>query len=223
MSFKIFAKDHKISPTAFDKYTKHQNGLITPKGSMTPYILEERPGNLALLDVFSRLMLDRIIFVGSEIDDITTNMINAQMLYLDTEKSNDPIKLFINSPGGDVYSGSAILDTMDLVKSPVDTVCIGLAASMGAVILGHGHTRKATPRSRIMIHQPWGGAGGNTSQILIAAKEYETVRYNLAETLAIDCKKDVNEVLADCELDKWMSATQAIAYGIIDSLTVIKK
>jgi ATP-dependent Clp protease protease subunit len=219
-NFEKFAKG-QVGSLALHDYVNYQNKM---KSSMSAYILEERTGNLAVMDIFSRLMIDRIIFLGTEIDDIVANIVNAQLLYLDTDKVNEPIKIFINSPGGECYSGLAILDCMDIVKSPVETVCLGLSASMAAVILAHGTKgyRKATPRSRVMIHQPSGGAGGNTTQISITAKEYEEVKFILAETLAIDTGKTTEEILNDFVFDKWLSAQAALDYGLIDKL-VMKK
>lgn len=202
------------------------------KFGMTPYITETSNLNLTTMDVFSKLMLDsRIIFLGSEIDDYVANVINAQLLYLASEsalkdKKDDDrdITMYINSGGGEIYSGNSILDVMDYVKSEgivIKTVNIGLSASMAAVILSNGTvgSRYSLKRSRVMIHQPLGGTGyAQATDIEITAREINFLKRELASTLADNTKNDIEKILKDCERDYWMSSKEAQDYGIIDKI-----
>lgn len=201
------------------------------KFGMTPYITETSNLNLTTIDVFSKLMLDRIIFLGSEIDDYVSNIINAQLLYLasdsalkDKKGEDRDITLYINSGGGEIYSGNSILDVMDYVKSEgiiIKTVNIGLSASMAAVILSNGTegNRYSLKRSRVMIHQPIGGTGyAQATDVEITAKEMNILKKELAGTLATNTKQSIKKVLKDCERDYWMSAKEAQTYGIIDKI-----
>ena len=205
-----------INSGKFDSYQKH---IIksTPMNYLTPHIPTDE--NVAIMDVFSRLMMDRIVFLGDGIDSDVANIISAQLLFLE-QQSDDDISLYVNSPGGSVYDGNSILDVMDLIKPDVSTLCTGLAASMGAMILSHGEKGKryALKRSRIMIHQPLGGASGQATDILISAKEIEFIREELVQTLADNTGQDYDKVFADCERDNWMSSTTAKDYGIIDDV-----
>lgn len=189
------------------------------------FILEERTQNVTTIDIFSRLLSDRIIFLGEEIDDRLANQIQAQLLYLDAAAPGTPIKLYINSPGGEVYAGLGIYDCIKSIQSPVYTVCTGLAASMGAIILAAGEPghRKSLPHARILIHQPSGGAAGTSSDVTIAAKEIEDVKKVLAECLEHDTNQPYKKVIKDIDRDKWMSVEEALQYGIIDGVVESKK
>ena len=212
--FKKKASDMGINSSTFDGYKKHINN------HMTPYIPERSETNIAIMDVFSRMMMDRVIFLGEGIDDYVSNVVTAQLLYLSAENSEKDIKIYVNSPGGSVYDGNAILDVMDFVDCDVSTVCTGLAASMGAMILCNGTKGKryALKRSRVMIHQPLGGAHGQATDILISAKEIELVRKELVQTLADNTGQEFDKVFADCERDNWMTSPQALEYGLIDKI-----
>src|SRR6266403_1075506 len=213
--FALFAKSKGVPSTTLDKYKK-----LFPQASLTPAIVEERNLNIAIMDVFSRLMMDRIIFLGTEIDDYVANVISAQFLYLTSIDKTADIKLYINSPCGSVYDGNSILDVMDLVETDVATVCTGLAASMAAVILSHGTEGKrcSLSRSRVMIHQPLGGTWGQASDIEIEAKEIKKIKRELVQTLADNTKQPFKKVWRDCDRDKWLDAKEALGYGLIDKI-----
>ncbi len=184
---------------------------------INPTIIEERNLNVASMDVFSRLMMDRIIFLGTEIDPEVANTVIAQLLFLDQQKDEE-ITIYINSPGGDVDAGLAIYDTMQLVNSPIKTVCVGLAASMASIILVGGKKRLALPHSKVLIHQPWGITGGQTKDVLIAAKELEKA-YNIsAEIISNHTGQPFEKVYEDMDRDNWMSSQEALDYGIIDEI-----
>ena len=212
----------------FEKYAVKDRGI----GSMTlhryssayinPSIIEERKLNVASMDVFSRLMMDRIIFLGVPIDDDVANIIQAQLLFLASTDSGADISLYINTPGGQVTSGLAIYDTMQLVEPDVATICTGMAASMGSVLLcaGAKGKRSALPHSRVLIHQPLGGAQGQASDILIAAKEIEKLREELFRIIAEHTGQPYKKVAADGDRDYWMSAEEALAYGMVDEVLV---
>jgi ATP-dependent Clp protease protease subunit len=176
-------------------------------------------------DIYSRLLKDRIIFIGTAIDDQIANLAVAQMLFLESEDPDKEIFLYINSPGGVITSGMAIYDTMQFIKCPVSTTCMGQAASMGAFLLATGTKgkRRALPNSRIMIHQPSGGAHGQSTDIQIQAKEIERMRTSLEEVLAKRTGQDLKKVHEDCERDKFMSAEEALAYGLIDEIIKPRK
>lgn len=184
----------------------------------SPYILEERKMNVASVDIFSRMLLDRIIFLNTEINDDTASIIQAQLLYLESVNENEPISLYINSPGGSVTAGLGIYDTMQLVKPKVNTICVGMAASMAAILLSAGDKRYILPHSRVMIHQPMGGAVGQASDILIKAKEIEKCRQELAEIIAKHSNQEVSKVLSDMDRDYWMNSEEAVKYGIVDKI-----
>lgn len=214
----------------FKKYaTKHHgvNSMYYDKivGSMTPYIIEERPMNIASMDVFSRLMMDRIIFLGTGIDDYIANIIQAQLLFLQSVDSNKDISLYINSPGGSVYAGLGIYDTMQLVEPDVATLCAGMAASMGAVLLcaGAEGKRSALPHSRVMIHQPSGGAQGVATDMEINLKEMLKLKEELYEIISKHSGQTYDKVFKDSERDYWMKAEEARAYGMVDEVLVRNK
>jgi len=192
---------------------------------INPTIIEERPLNVASMDVFSRLMMDRIIFLGVGINDDVANIIIAQLLFLSSSDPTKDISLYINTPGGQVSSGLAIYDTMQLVQPDVATICTGMAASMGAVLLcaGAKGKRSALPHSRVLIHQPLGGAEGQASDILIAAKEIEKTRQELISLIAQHSGQPYDKVFSDADRDFWMSAPEALQYGMIDKILDFRK
>lgn len=187
---------------------------------LNPYILEERQLNVTQLDVFSRLMMDRIIFLGTGVNDYTANVLQAQLLYLDSTDPGKDISIYINSPGGSVYAGLGIYDTMQFVQSDVATICTGMAASMGAVLLvaGAEGKRSALPHSRVMIHQPLGGAQGQASDIEITAREIMKLKKELYTIISEHSHTDFDKVWADSDRDYWMTASEAKAYGMIDQV-----
>ena len=217
----------------FRKYaTKHlgMNGLALDQtiksqaGYLNPYILEERQLNVTQLDVFSRLMMDRIIFLGTEVNSYTANTIQAQLLYLDSVDPGKDISIYINSPGGSVYDGLGIYDTMQFISSDVSTICTGMAASMGAVLLVAGAEKKrfALKHSRVMIHQPMGGAQGQASDIEITAREIIKLKKELYTIIANHSGKSYEEVERDSDRDYWMTALEAKEYGMVDEVLVKK-
>jgi ATP-dependent Clp protease protease subunit len=192
---------------------------------MNPYILEERQLNVTQLDVFSRLMMDRIIFLGTQIDDYTANTLQAQLLYLDSVDSGKDISIYINSPGGSVTAGLGIYDTMQFISSDVATICTGMAASMGAVLLvaGAEGKRSALPHSRVMIHQPLGGVQGQASDIEIEAKEILKFKKELYTIISDHSHTPYDKVYADADRNYWMTAEEAREYGMIDNVLVRKR
>ena len=192
---------------------------------LNPYILEERQLNVTQMDVFSRLMMDRIIFLGTAIDDYTANTLQAQLLYLDQADPEKDISIYINSPGGSVYAGLGIYDTMQFISSDVSTICTGMAASMAAVLLVAGAEGKrfALTHSRVMIHQPMGGAQGQASDIEITAREIQKLKKELYTIIAEHSHTDFDKVWADSDRDYWMTADEAKAYGMIDRVLVNQK
>ena len=190
---------------------------------LNPYILEERQLNVTQMDVFSRLMMDRIIFLGTQIDDYTANTLQAQLLYLDSVDSGKDISIYLNSPGGSVTAGLGIYDTMQFISSDVATICTGMAASMAAVLLvaGTEGKRSALPHSRVMIHQPLGGVQGQASDIEIEAREIQKIKKELYTIIAEHSHTDYDKVWADSDRNYWMTADEAKAYGMIDE--VLKK
>ena len=209
----------------FKKYaTKHHgvNSLYYDKivSSMTPYIIEERQMNVASMDVFSRLMMDRIIFLGTGVDDYVANIIQAQLLFLESVDASKDISIYINSPGGSVYAGLGIYDTMQFVKPDVATICTGMAASMGAVLLcaGAEGKRSALPHSRVMIHQPSGGAQGVATDMEINLKEMLKLKEELYQIISQHSKQPYDKVYKDSERDYWMIAAEAKEYGMIDEV-----
>ncbi|MCF8329221.1 MAG: ATP-dependent Clp endopeptidase proteolytic subunit ClpP [Crocinitomicaceae bacterium] len=210
----------------FRKYaTKHMglNSLSLDhyiESSMTPYIIEERPMNMTQMDVFSRLMMDRIIFLGTGINDQVANIINAQLLFLESVDPKKDIQIYMNSPGGSVYAGLGIYDTMQYIRPDVATICTGIAASMGAVLLcaGAEGKRSALKHSRVMIHQPLGGAQGQASDIEITTREILKLKKELYDILALHSKQTFKKVSNDSDRDYWMTASEAKEYGMVDEV-----
>jgi len=194
------------------------------KNYLTPYIIEERPMNITQLDVFSRLMKDRIIFLGVPIYDDVANIIQAQLLFLESQNAEQDIQIYINSPGGVIYAGLGIYDTMQYLKPDIHTICTGIAASMSAVLLcaGAKGKRSALPHSRIMIHQPMGGTQGQASDIEIEAREIQKLKKELYEIIAHHSGKTYEEVWKDSDRDYWMTSVEAKDYGMIDEVLVRK-
>ena len=209
--FKKYAiKQHGVSSLYYDKIV----------GSMTPYIMEERQLNVAQMDVFSRLMMDRIIFLGTDVNDQVAKIVTAQVLFLESVDSAKDIQIYINSPGGSVYAGLGMYDTMQFIKPDVATICTGIAASMAAVLLcaGAEGKRSALPHSRVMIHQPSGGAQGVASDMEINLKEMLKLKNELYEIIAKHSKQPFAKVYKDSERDYWMIAQEAKEYGMIDEV-----
>ena len=193
--------------------------------NLTPYIIEERPMNVASMDVFSRLMMDRIIFMGEAINDYVANVIQAQLLFLDSVDAKRDIQIYINSPGGSVYAGLGIYDTMQYINPNVATICTGMAASMAAVLLcaGGKGSRTGLKHCRVMIHQPMGGAEGQASDIEIMAKEIVKTKRELYEIIAQHTGQVIEKVEKDSDRDYWMKAEEAKEYGMIDEVLVRTK
>lgn len=212
--FEKFAKSKGINSITLSGYASLSSSYINPT------IIEERKLNVAVMDVFSRLMMDRIIFLGVPIVDDVANIIIAQLLYLENETPGSEIKLYINSPGGQVHAGWGIYDTMNFIGAPVSTVCTGMAASMAAILLAAGERGKrfALEHSRIMIHQPMGGASGQASDIEIEAKEIIRTKRELYESLANNTGKSIEQIEMDADRNFWMTSTEAKEYGMIDKI-----
>ena len=213
--FKKFATKHVgISSLNLDRYTSIYDNWVSPT------IIEERRMNIATMDVFSRLMMDRIIFLGSAIDDHVANIIQAQLLFLESTDPSRDISIYFNSPGGSVYAGLGIYDTMQYISSDINTICTGIAASMAAVLMTAGTKgkRSALPHSRIMIHQPMGGAQGQASDIEITAREIQKLKKELYEIISSHSGKSLKQVEKDSDRDFWMTAEEAKAYGMIDEV-----
>ena len=194
--------------------------MVASDSYISPSILEERQLNVTQMDVFSRLMMDRIIFLGTDVNDYTANVIQAQLLYLDSVDSDKDISIYLNTPGGSVYAGLGIYDTMQFVKSRVATICTGMAASMGAVLLvaGEKGMRAALPHSRVMIHQPMGGIQGQASDIEITAKEILKLKDELYQIIADHSGQAMKKIRQDADRDYWMTAAEALEYGMIDKV-----
>jgi ATP-dependent Clp protease protease subunit len=214
--FKKFAvHDQGISGADVDRYGQQVE-------NMTQYIIEERPGNFRAIDVFTRLISDRIIFLGMGIDDHIANIITAQLLFLESTDPSKDIIMYINSPGGSVYAGLGIYDTMQYIKPEIATICTGLAASMGAVLLAAGaaEKRSALPHSRVMIHQPMGGAQGQVTDMEISLKQILELKKDLYNILSKHSGKTPNQIEKDADRDYWMRAAEAKKYGLIDEVLV---
>jgi ATP-dependent Clp protease protease subunit len=212
--FRKYAIGHRgISSIVMDQYIE---------SSVTPVIIEERQLNIQAMDVFSRMMMDRIIFLGTGIYDEVANIIQAQLLYLESVNPDKDIQIYLNSPGGSVYAGLGIYDTMQYIKPDVATICTGMAASMGAVLLcaGAAGKRTALRHSRVMIHQPLGGAQGQASDIEITAREIMKLKKELYEIIAAHSGKPYEDVERDSDRDYWMTSSEAKAYGMIDEVLV---
>lgn len=209
--FKKYATKHRgINSLTLDSYTS----------SVTPYIIEERQLNVAQMDVFSRLMMDRIIFLGTAINDQVANIIQAQLLFLESADSKKDIQIYLNSPGGSVYAGLGIYDTMQYIAPDVATICTGMAASMGAVLLcaGAAGKRSALTHARVMIHQPMGGAEGQASDIEITAREIQKLKKELYEIISNHSNQGYDKVWSDSDRDYWMTAQESKDYGMIDEV-----
>ena len=197
-----------------------ENAMNASASYISPSILEERQLNVTQMDVFSRLMMDRIIFLGTEVNVYTANVIQAQLLYLDSVDSDRDISIYLNTPGGSVYAGLGIYDTMQFVKSKVATICTGMAASMGAVLLvaGEKGMRAALPHSRVMIHQPLGGIQGQASDIEITAREILKLKDELYQIISDHSGQAIEKIRQDADRDYWMTAKEALEYGMIDKV-----
>lgn len=223
-----------MNQNEFRKYaTKHlgMNGLALDQymditsSYISPSILEERQLNVTQMDVFSRLMMDRIIFLGTQVDDYTANVIQAQLLFLDSSDPGKDISIYLNTPGGSVYAGLGIYDTMQFIGSDVATICTGMAASMGAVLLvaGTQGKRSALRHSRVMIHQPMGGAQGQASDIEITAREIQKLKKELYTIIADHSGNPFDRIEKDSDRDYWMTAQEAVEYGMIDRVLINEK
>lgn len=218
--FRLFAKDKGVSHSVIDGYSRFMNRYIEPT------IIEERTMNISQISVYSRLFMERILVLGTQIDSDVSNIINTQLLFLETENPNKNITMFINSPGGSVYDGMSIVDTMNIISCPVYTTCMGTAASMGAVLLSSGEKghRDALPHSQILLHSPSGGTGVVTApDMRIAAKEMEKCENMLYEVLAENTGKDFEYIKKVCDRDFWLTPKEAIENGVIDSIVQKKK
>ncbi|MDR0794204.1 MAG: ATP-dependent Clp protease proteolytic subunit [Chitinophagaceae bacterium] len=214
----------------FEKYAVKHRGISSASlhgygqtfTNLTPYIIEERPLNIASMDVFSRLMMDRIIFLGEGINDYVANIVTAQLLFLDSADRTRDIQMYINCPGGSVYAGLGIYDTMQYVGPDISTICTGIAASMGAILMAAGEKtkRSALKHARIMIHQPSGAIGGQASDIQITAKEIRKIKNELDEILSFHSGKDIDTIAHDRDRDFWMTAQEAKEYGLVDEVLV---
>ncbi|KGN92194.1 Clp protease [Porphyromonas sp. COT-108 OH2963] len=218
---KYATKHVGLSSLGVEQYIGHLN-TRAEGGYINPSIIEERQLNVAQMDVFSRLMMDRIIFLGSGINDYVANVIQAQLLFLETSEPGKDISIYINSPGGSVYAGYGIYDTMQYISCDVNTICTGMAASMAAIILvaGEKGKRMALPHSRVMIHQPLGGMQGQASDMEIAAREILKVKKELYAIIAKHSGKSIEEVERDSDRDYWMGSQEALEYGMIDKVLV---
>lgn len=226
--FRKYAVKHMgLSGLGVDDYVRHVEARspIHTIESMTRSVIEERPTRFAEIDVFSRLIMDRIVFLGTGVDDYIANIITAQLLFLESTDAKKDILLYINSPGGSVYAGLGIYDTMQYVNPDVATICTGLAASMGAVLLcgGAKDKRSALPHARVMIHQPMGGTQGQASDIEITAREILKLKKELYEIIALHSGKSYQQVHDNSDRDYWMKADEAKEYGLIDEVLVRSK
>ncbi len=218
--FRNYATKHLgMNGLSLDKYADITGNYISPS------ILEERQLNVTQMDVFSRLMMDRIIFLGTQVDDYTANVIQAQLLYLDSSDPGKDISIYLNTPGGSVYAGLGIYDTMQFIGSDVATICTGMAASMGAVLLvaGAEGKRSALKHSRVMIHQPMGGAQGQASDIEITAREIQKLKKELYTIIADHSHNPFDRIEKDSDRDYWMTSQEALEYGMIDKVLVNEK
>ena len=222
--FQKFAIGHSFcGPVAIAKYTQAVNSIAA--GYISPTIIEERQLNVAQMDVFSRLMMDRIIFLGTAIDDTVSNIIQAQLLFLESTDPTKDIMLYLNTPGGGVHAGLGIYDTMQYITPEVATICTGMAASMGAVLMcaGAKGKRKALPHARVMIHQPMGYAEGQATDMQISVNQVNILKKELYNIISIHSGKTYDKVYADSERDYWMTAEEAKAYGMVDEVLIKSK
>lgn len=217
--FRKYAVGHLgLSGNTVDDYSAKVR--IPLPTNLTPYIIEERPMNVAQMDVFSRLMMDRIIFLGTGIDDQVANIVTAQLLFLESVDRARDVQMYLNSPGGSVYAGLGIYDTMQVINPDVSTICTGIAASMGAVLMCAGTTGKRTAlrHARIMLHQPSSAVGGQATDIDITVKEIRRVKSNLYTIISEHTGQDIEKVARDCDRDYWMIASEAKEYGMVDEV-----
>lgn len=220
--FRKYAVKHLgMNGSRLDSYMN----ITSQGGYISPTIIEERQLNVAQMDVFSRLMMDRIIFLGTAVDDYTANVIQAQLLYLDSSDPGKDISIYINSPGGSVYAGLGIYDTMQFISSDISTICTGIAASMAAILLVAGTEKKrfALNHSRVMIHQPLGGVQGQASDIEITAREIAKIKQELYAIISTHSGKPIEDVARDSDRDFWMTAAEAKEYGMVDDVLTKKK
>ena len=218
--FRDYAVKHLgMNGLALDEYTSKSSHIIS-NSYISPTIIEERKLNIAQMDVFSRLMMDRIIFLGSQFDDYIANVIQAQLLFLDSSDPGKDVSIYINSPGGMVYAGLGIYDTMQYISSDVSTICTGMAASMASVLLVAGTKGKrfALKHSRVMIHQPMGGAQGQASDIEITAREILKLKKELYDIISTHSGQPFDKIQADSDRDYWMTSAEAVEYGMIDKV-----
>lgn len=218
--FEKYAVKHRgISSNMLDGYIKHN---VT---NLTPNIIEERPMNIAVMDVYSRLMMDRIIFLGYPVTDEVANIVTAQLLFLESTDRNRDIQMYINCPGDGVYAGLGMYDTMQFITPDIATICTGMAASMGAVLMcaGAKGKRTALKHGRIMMHQPSAGAGGQASDIEITVNEVKKIKHELYEIIAYHTGQTSEKVAADCDRDNWMTALEAKEYGLIDEVLLVNQ
>jgi ATP-dependent Clp protease protease subunit len=219
--FRKYAVGHLgMSGNTMDAYIRQTNGRIHNPTNLTPYIIEERPMNVAQMDVFSRLMMDRIIFLGQGIDDQVANIVTAQLLFLESSDRTRDVQMYINSPGGSVYAGLGVYDTMQIINPDVSTICTGIAASMAAVLMCAGTKGKRTAlrHSRIMLHQPSSAVGGQATDIEITVKEIRRIKTNLYDIISEHTGQSVERVAEDCDRDYWMLAEEAKEYGMVDEV-----
>ena len=224
--FRKYATKHRgISSLNYERYTSLANAAVRNDSYISPTIIEERQLNIATMDVFSRLMMDRIIFLGVAIDDYVANVVQAQLLFLESTDPKRDVQIFVNSPGGSIIDGMGIYDTMQYINPDVATICTGLAASMGAVLLTAGTKGKRTclPHSRVMIHQPLGGMQGQVSDMEISYKLVKTLQKELYDIYVEHTGQPYDKIEKDCDRDNWLTAEDAKAYGLIDEILTRKK
>ncbi len=223
--FEKYATKHLgIHSTAVNHYIESASGMMVPR-ALTPNIIEERQLNVASMDIFSRLMMDRIIFLGVPINDQVANIVMGQLLFLESTNPKRDIQIYINSPGGSVYAGLGIYDTMQFISSDVATICTGIAASMAAVLLcaGSAGKRTALKHSRVMIHQPLGGAQGQASDMEITVNEIKKLKKELYDIISIHSNQPFDKVEKDSDRDYWMTSEEARAYGMVDEVLIKNK
>ncbi len=223
MDFNKEFEKYAVKHRGISGATLHNYQTQFSPSNLTPYIIEERPLNVASMDVFSRLMMDRIIFMGEPINDYVANIVTAQLLFLESTDRTRDIQMYINSPGGSIYAGLGIYDTMQYITPDVSTITIGIAASMGAVLMcaGTNGKRTALKHSRVMLHQPYGGAGGQATDILIMVNEVKKLKIELYEIIAYHSGQTIDKVKEDSDRDFWMTASEAKDYGLVDEVLLM--
>ncbi len=223
MDFNKEFEKYAVKHRGISGATLHNYQTQFSPSNLTPYIIEERPLNVASMDVFSRLMMDRIIFMGEPINDYVANIVTAQLLFLESTDRTRDIQMYINSPGGSIYAGLGIYDTMQYITPDVSTITIGIAASMGAVLMcaGTKGKRTALKHSRVMLHQPYGGAGGQATDIQIMVNEVKKLKIELYEIIAYHSGQTIDKVKEDSDRDFWMTASEAKDYGLVDEVLLM--